>query len=125
MTTAATTQTIRGGELHRAKASLVERTNLLREMLKQTTAYQADANRLDEAVMSYKQQLAKSRDIAQHLERDIHDKNTMLLPNRKEHAMVTSNHNNGGNSDAYYATDENDRPNIGRLEGPAPSRSQL
>ncbi|KAL7538617.1 hypothetical protein ACHAXR_009886 [Thalassiosira sp. AJA248-18] len=71
------------GELARAKATLSERTNLLRDMVNQTTAYQGDyerefmrANQLDEAVKSYKKQLAETRDVAQRLENEIHDKDT-------------------------------------------------
>ena len=71
------------GELDRAKATLSERTNLLRDMVNQTTAYQGDyerehtrANQLDEAVESYKNQLAEARGMAQRLEHEIHDKDT-------------------------------------------------
>jgi len=71
------------GELERAKETLSERTNLLREMVNQTTAYQGDyerehsrANHLDEAVTSYKKQLAEVRDMAQRLEGEIRDKDT-------------------------------------------------
>ena len=71
------------GELERAKATLSERTNLLRDMVNQTTAYQGDyerernrANTLEEAVSSYKRQLAEARDVGQHLEREIHEKDT-------------------------------------------------
>ncbi|KAL7441208.1 hypothetical protein ACHAXH_004599 [Discostella pseudostelligera] len=71
------------GELGRAKATLSERTNLLRDMVNQTTAYQGDcererarANTLEEAVSSYKRQLAEARDVGQQLEREIHHKDT-------------------------------------------------
>ena len=71
------------GELERAKATLSERTNLLRDMVNQTTAYQGDyererarANTLEEAVSSYKRQLAEAREVGQQLEREIHDKDT-------------------------------------------------
>ena len=71
------------GELGRAKATLSERTNLLRDMVNQTTAYQGDyererarANTLEEAVSSYKRQLAEARDVGQQLEREIHNKDT-------------------------------------------------
>lgn len=71
------------GELERAKSTLSERTNLLRDMVNQTTAYQGDyeherarANTLDEAVSSYKRQLAEARKVSQQLEREIHEKDT-------------------------------------------------
>jgi len=70
-------------ELERAKATLSERTNLLRDMVNQTTAYQGDyerehnrANQFDEAMKSYKKQLADARDVAQRLEDELHDKDT-------------------------------------------------
>jgi len=74
---------VEDGELNRAKATLSERTNLLRDMVNQTTAYQGDyeqeharATQLDEAAQSYKKQLAEVRDVAQRLEGEIHDKDT-------------------------------------------------
>lgn len=70
-------------ELNRAKSTLSERTNLLRDMVNQTTAYQSDyereyarANSLEEAASSYKKQLAEVRVVAQRLEGEIHDKDT-------------------------------------------------
>ena len=68
-------------ELERLKATLSERTNLLRDMVNQTTAYQGDyqrehsrAKQLEEAVKGYKKQLAEEKCAAQRLEREIHQK---------------------------------------------------
>lgn len=70
-------------ELTRTKATLGERTNLLRDMVQQTTAYQCDYERehqrattLEEAVQSYKMQLAEARDDSQRLEHEVQDKDT-------------------------------------------------
>lgn len=70
-------------ELARAKATLSERTNLLRDMVQQTTAYQSDYEReharcvtLEEAAQSYKRQLAEARDESQRLENEVQDKDT-------------------------------------------------
>jgi chromosome segregation ATPase len=71
------------GELERVKATLSERTNLLRSMVNQTKSYQGDyerehdrADALEEAVASYKRQLADARNAGQRLEQEIHDKDT-------------------------------------------------
>ena len=70
-------------ELERAKATLSERTNLLRNMVNQTKSYQGDyereharADALEEALSSYKRQLADARKAGQRLEQEIHDKDT-------------------------------------------------
>mmetsp|Transcript_18562 Transcript_18562/g.40168 ORF Transcript_18562/g.40168 Transcript_18562/m.40168 type:complete len:168 (+) Transcript_18562:2439-2942(+) len=42
---------------------------------------------------------------------------SLPVPNGKEHAMTMGDIHNGGTSDVYYAMDENERPNVGRLGG--------
>ncbi|KAL7451796.1 hypothetical protein ACHAWC_010481 [Mediolabrus comicus] len=71
------------GELELAKATLSDRTNLIRDMVDQTKAYQNDLERernraaqLEEAVRSYKKQLAESRGNSHGLEEEIHEKDT-------------------------------------------------
>ena len=83
------------GEMERVKSTLSERTNLLKDMVNQTTAYQGDyekeharANQLDEAVKSYKKQLADVRDMAQALENEIIDKDGQYceaMRNERQH----------------------------------------
>jgi chromosome segregation ATPase len=71
------------GQLEFAKATLSDRTNLIREMVDQTKAYQNDLDRernraaqLEESVRSYKQQLAEAINSSHGLEEEIHEKDT-------------------------------------------------
>ena len=71
------------GELESAKVALSDRTNLIRDMVDQTKAYQNDLERernravqLEVAVRSYKKQLAEARDSSHGLEEEIHEKDT-------------------------------------------------
>ena len=70
-------------ELERAKATLSERTNLLRNMVNQTKSYQGDyerenarANALEEAVAKYKRKSNDALIANQRLEQEIHDKDS-------------------------------------------------
>ena len=70
-------------ELERAKATLSERTNLLRNMVNQTKSYQGDyerenarANALEEAVAKYKRKSSDALTANQRLEQEIHDKDS-------------------------------------------------
>jgi chromosome segregation ATPase len=70
-------------EFDRARATLSERTNLLRNMVNQTKSYQSDyeheharVDALEEAVSSYKRQLSDARNASERLEQEIHDKDT-------------------------------------------------
>lgn len=70
-------------EVDRSRATLSERTNLLRNMVNQTKSYQSDyereharADALEEAVSSYKRQLSDVRIASERLEQEIHDKDT-------------------------------------------------
>jgi chromosome segregation ATPase len=70
-------------ELERAKATLSERTNLLRNMVNQTKSYQGDyerenarANALEEAVAKYKRKSSDALIANQRLEQEIHDKDS-------------------------------------------------
>jgi len=71
------------GQLASAKSTLSDRTNLIRDMVEQTKAYQNDLERersravqLEEAVRSYKKQLAEARNSSHGLEEEIHEKDT-------------------------------------------------
>lgn len=70
-------------ELERAKATLSERTNLLRNMVNQTKSYQGDykrenarANSLEEAVAKYKRKSNDALTANQCLEQEIHEKDS-------------------------------------------------
>lgn len=70
-------------ELNRTKATLAERTDLLRDMVSQTQAYQSDleaqvlrSSQLAEANRTYKRQLKECREAVHSLQSEMSDKDT-------------------------------------------------
>mmetsp|Transcript_21662 Transcript_21662/g.44457 ORF Transcript_21662/g.44457 Transcript_21662/m.44457 type:complete len:490 (+) Transcript_21662:615-2084(+) len=70
-----------GGELHRIKTLLAERTTLLGEMVNQNTTYHQDyeqemkrANQLQETLEVYKRDLAEARSLTTDYERELNEK---------------------------------------------------